>query len=75
MTYQIIVNLFLLFVNYLLYIQINKLKIQLSNYDIKIFDYNIKITNLVKILYSIHKKNNELTDIKFEELEDKINSS
>ncbi len=75
MTFQIIVNFFLLFVNYLLYIKINKLNIQLSNYDKKIFDYNLKITNLVKILYSIHKKNNELTDIKFEELEDKINSS
>jgi len=72
--FQIMINFCLLFVNYMLSIKIIKLQKQISNYDKKINESNIKITKIFNMLFNIHKTNNELIDIKFEELEDKINN-
>ena len=52
---------------YLFYINIILLNIQNKQKE-----YNLEINKITNILFNIHKKNVELTDIKLEELEENI---
>ena len=70
--FQMILYFHLLYLNYLLFDKINNLNTQLSKYDKIINDSEMKINRISNILFRIHKKNIELTDIKLEELEENI---
>ena len=67
-----ILYLNLLCLIYILFNKIDKLNTQLSKYDKIINESNMKIKRITNLLFNIHKKTIELTDIKLEELEEKI---
>ena len=67
-----ILYLYLLYLNYILFNTINIISHKLLKYDQLFIESNMKINRITIKLYDIHKKTMELTDIKLEGLEEDL---
>ena len=70
--FHMILYLYLLYLNYILFNMIDILSQKLLKYDKLFIESDMKINRIGIKLYDIHKKTIELTDIKLEGLEEEI---
>jgi hypothetical protein len=67
-----IIILYILYVNYIFFRIINILNNRLLKYDKLLIESDMKIKRITTLLYKIHKKTIEVTDIKLEVFEENI---